>query len=308
VALFHARNYEESIKIFLQAEKLAEIKDYTSISEEAGSLITSDNVKMYRGEDFEKVLINVYLALAFAAVGKLESAQVEARKINLILYKMITDGKRNYSESPFARYLSGLIWEAGGDWNAAYIDYKYPTAPLRERRPDRTELIVFFQRGFGPIKVPRDGQSSSLPRFVVRYSSEYGARVQVDGAERGEMISALNVESLSIQYLEERIGKMIAKKIAGAAVKGAIAAGVGSQSDSGDLGLLVFQLLMLADQADLRSWRSLPADVQMLRVPVAPGKRMVKVEVLGAGGSVVREIDVGEVDLRKNEKRFINVR
>src|SRR5688572_13379853 len=44
-ALFEARRYREAIDAFLRAEKLAEIKDYTSISEEVGTLATSDNVR-----------------------------------------------------------------------------------------------------------------------------------------------------------------------------------------------------------------------------------------------------------------------
>jgi hypothetical protein len=121
-SLFSSQKYEEAIKVFLEAEKLCEIKDWTSISEEVGALATSENVRGYKGEDFEKVLINVYLALAYSSIGKIEDAQVEARKINLLLYKMIHEGKRNYEESSFARYLSGLLWETTGDFNSAYID------------------------------------------------------------------------------------------------------------------------------------------------------------------------------------------
>src|SRR5689334_22711028 len=48
--------FDESNKIFLQADKVAEIKDYTSLSEEGLTLLTSDNSKDYKGEDFENVL------------------------------------------------------------------------------------------------------------------------------------------------------------------------------------------------------------------------------------------------------------
>ena len=40
-----AGKYEEAIKAFLVADKLAEIKDYTSISLEVASVIINDNLK-----------------------------------------------------------------------------------------------------------------------------------------------------------------------------------------------------------------------------------------------------------------------
>ncbi len=343
VAYFDSQNYEAAIEHFLRAENLAEIKDYTSLSEEAGALLTSDSAKLYRGEDFEKVLINVYLALAFAAIGKLEDAQVEARKINLILYRMINEGKRNYQESPFARYLSGIIWEAGGDLNAAYVDYRYvqqlnpsfpgigsdliylanrlgfrdqerqwreqyPNVALRARRSERSEIVVFFERGHGPLKEPRDGGNSSLPRFVPRYSNEAGARVLVNGMEQGKMLSGVDIENTSVDFLESKMGKLIARKLLSATVKGAVAAGVSSKSDDAGLGFLIFQLLMAVDQADLRCWRSLPAEIQMLRIPVQAGVHEVVVQVLDYGGAPHREIRLGPVNVKRNEFKFLPVR
>ncbi len=124
LSLSSSGKYEESIKAFLKADKIAEIKDYTSLATESATLLTSDNIKDYQGEDFEKVLINAYLALNYAMLGNTEDALVEARRVNHKLYMMKTDGKRNYEYSAFARYLSGVLYEAEGDFNNAYIDYK----------------------------------------------------------------------------------------------------------------------------------------------------------------------------------------
>lgn len=124
LSLSSAGKYEDSIKAFRKADKIAEIKDYTSLATESATLLTSDNIKDYKGEDFEKVLINAYLALDYAMIGNTEDALVEARRVNHKLYLMKTDGKRNYEYSAFARYLSGVLYESEGDSNNAYIDYK----------------------------------------------------------------------------------------------------------------------------------------------------------------------------------------
>ena len=122
---YHASGmYKEAIDAFLAAETIAEIKDVTSISEETGTLLVTDNVKNYKGEDFEKVLINIYLALDFFLLGQPEEALVECRKVNNLLYRFINEGKRPYNLNPLAAYLSGILYEINGRTNDAYIDYK----------------------------------------------------------------------------------------------------------------------------------------------------------------------------------------
>ena len=348
-ALFAAHKYDEAIPVFLQAEKLTEIKDYTSISEEVGTLVTSGNVRGYKGEDYEKVLVNVYLALSYAAVGKLEDAQVEARKINLILYRMIHDGKRNYEESPFARYFAAMLWEADRNWNDAYIDYKktweldpafpdigrdligaskkmgftdelqkwkaqFPEAKPRwehgQQEPVRGvssdgELVAVFEKGLSPVKVPRNDENSSLPRYMVRYSEVGSARLKINGETAGTFVPALDITKTSTRYLEDRIGRMMAAKVAGIAVKGALAVGVAKLSKSEDLGQLAFLALLLSDRADLRSWRTLPGELQMARVPLRAGTYDVEIEVLGWSGEVLRKESFPKVEIKTGQKKFI---
>lgn len=124
LTLHTAGKYEESNRAFLQADKVAEIKDYTSLAAEAGTLLTSENAKSYKAEDFENVLISTYLAMNYAAMGAWEDALVEARRVNRKLYLMVTEGKRKYKQNAFAHYLAGAIYEAEGSFNDAYIDYK----------------------------------------------------------------------------------------------------------------------------------------------------------------------------------------
>ncbi len=125
LSLHTAGRYEESTNYFLAADRAAEIKDYTSLATEAGTLLTTDQIKQYKGEDFENVLISVYLAMNFAMQGKRESALVEAKRVNRKLYLMRTEGKRKYKQNAFARYLSAVLYEADGNWNDANVDYKF---------------------------------------------------------------------------------------------------------------------------------------------------------------------------------------
>lgn len=124
LALHSGGRYADSNKVFLKANDIAEIKDYTSLSTEGATLLVSDNIKDYKGEDFEKVLINTYLAMNYALLGDIENALVEARRVNQKLYRMVSEGKRRYKQNAFARYLSAILYESEGDWNDAYVDYQ----------------------------------------------------------------------------------------------------------------------------------------------------------------------------------------
>lgn len=124
LALHTGGKYDESTKYFRMADQAVEIKDYTSLSTEAATLLVSDTIKQYKGEDFENVLISAYLAMDYALEGRREDAIVEAKRVNRKLYMMKTEGKRNYKQNAFARYLSGTLYEADRNWNDAYVDYK----------------------------------------------------------------------------------------------------------------------------------------------------------------------------------------
>lgn len=119
-----AQEYQQSIKEFLVADKLSEIKDYTALATEIATIITNDRITQYKGEEFEHVLVSAYLAINYAMLGKSDDAIVECKRVNRKLERLRSEGKRKYELNAFAQYLSGVLYEKEGNWNSAYIDYK----------------------------------------------------------------------------------------------------------------------------------------------------------------------------------------
>jgi hypothetical protein len=111
----------------LQADKIADELYTVSVTRSAASYVVNDAATDYGGEDYEKVAIHTMLALSYIEDGELSAALVEARKINSKLYEINqaygSDGNK-YGEDAFARYLSGVIYEAEGKDDDAIIDYK----------------------------------------------------------------------------------------------------------------------------------------------------------------------------------------
>ncbi len=128
---FSAGEFEKAIQAFTEAEQLMEELYTISVSREATTFLINDNTAPYRGEDFESVMVNLFLALSYASLSKMEDALVEARKIDsklaAINLQYDEEHKNNYREDPFARMLMGIFYEMAQtsvDLNDAYISYR----------------------------------------------------------------------------------------------------------------------------------------------------------------------------------------
>ncbi len=323
-ALHLGTAYEDSSKDFLKADKLAEINDYTSISAETITLFTSDEVKHYKGEEFEYVLISQYLAINYLMLGKIEDALVECRRVNSKLYRLISEGKRKYELNAMARYLSAMIYESRAGWADAYIDYKavYQQMPelnfLRqdlyrlafrtrnfqdmqrwistfnltenerkqiEQTIDDPELIVIVENGRAPRKVPSP-QWHSIPVFVPRENLSAYASVEGAGDVGNENHSyeLYDVEKAAIKNLDEKYAGLIAKKVVGVVAKDVVADQVSRRVDP-SIGFLVWLGLHASDTADTRSWSTLPKNFQVVRLhPKQSGMLKIKINPMGITG------------------------
>ena len=127
---FSAGEFREAIQAFEEAELIMDELYTISLSQEATTFLINDNTAPYRGEDFESVMVNLFLALSYANLSQIEEALVEARKVDskltAINLQYSESQKNGYQEDPFARLLMGILYEMGqssDDLNDAYISY-----------------------------------------------------------------------------------------------------------------------------------------------------------------------------------------
>ena len=119
-------NLESSRKLLLQADIKADQLYTKSLSKQIASYIVSEDQTEYAGEDYERIAIHTFLALSFLEQGRLNEARVEARKINnksAEINQQYSENENRYKEDGFAWLLSGLIYEARGEYDDAIIDY-----------------------------------------------------------------------------------------------------------------------------------------------------------------------------------------
>jgi len=121
-----AGSYAESNAAFERAKKLS-LQFFTkSVTTEASTLLISDNMRPYYGEDFERAMVNVFSAMNYVMLGDEQEALVEARQADQLIKSLQTKyGYKNvYKEDAFVRYLMGMLYENMGEVNDAFISYR----------------------------------------------------------------------------------------------------------------------------------------------------------------------------------------
>ncbi|MEQ8555450.1 MAG: hypothetical protein RIC06_12845 [Cyclobacteriaceae bacterium] len=118
-------NYEESNQWFEKAFLFGE--DYQmNYANVAASFLVNPNTVTYRGEDHEHLLLLYYKAINYLKLSDYEAALVECRRLNNRL-QVLSDKYRSdkkYKRDAFIHNLMGIIYEASGDVNNAFIAYR----------------------------------------------------------------------------------------------------------------------------------------------------------------------------------------
>ncbi len=353
-------DYATSNQEFSAAKQLVERLDALSLREQALSLTINDTTRSYAGDPYEQVLLNVYSALNYLDLGQPDDARVEILQVDLRLAELADKEIGALSETdPFARYLSGIIYEQSGEYSDAMIAYRsayqayqehgehYPlnlpdslkvdllrsserlglteenhryqeqfgishwqtTKALRQQG----ELIFLFHNGLAPIKIEKsamlpivgEGQivRISLPEYLRRPPGFSSARLRING-QVIETTLVENIEELAIAELARNMPIIITRTLARAALKYTASHEVGKQNGLAGFAMNITGLL--TERADTRSWQSLPADIQLARIPLDPGEYDLDVELLDMGGQVVRHLNYPAVILRAGKKTFLS--
>lgn len=375
-----ARRYSESNQSLAKAESIMDELYTKSISKHIASFIINDNTIPYRGEDFESALVNLFMAMNYVGLGSLEDALVEARKIdnklNMFNAQYEDDKKNVYREDAFIRFLMGVLYEAEGEINDAYIscwkaeniyknDYirNYGVSPpvflienlltlSREldfheefrkiqneyndvlfinpiEKKSLAEIFFIHYNGLGPVKVEAffpvpmpDNYVAKIayPEFNKRRYRISKSRIYLENLSTSrsyifETELMEDIASIAVMNLKNRINRIKAKAIARATAKylAARQAYKAAKRQGGELlGLLVQAASQAAswasEQADVRHWRLLPAEIRVGRILIPPGEYKGRIDFVDSNRAVVISKQVQNFTVKKREKKFFMFR
>ena len=313
--------YDVSIKAFQEAEKrFINIEGQLALGEEIGSLFSDDTNIEYEAENYEKLMISPYLLLAYWQKNDFNGAKVEAKRtIQKINQYIESSTALTYLENPFSRIVSALVYERDGKKDDVRIELnkiakssQYNSkvaevlkADILRKEKGNGSIGVFADVGCSPIKFPKKfgpimiqlskGVMTSIG-FVYSVLREVSSRtnkcyIYIDGKYAGDTYLIYDVENIVMTQFKKNEKKKTDKILARAMVKAA-ATGVASaaaQHFLGDLGGILVGVAgavwMFTEKADLRSWMTLPRNIQYRRVNgVTPGEHSVHLEAIDNRG------------------------
>ncbi len=332
--------------VLLRADRLSDDQWGTDIGQQAQSMVTSDLALDFRGSDYEKVLINYTLAMSYALAGDLESAVVEARRVNEKLKAFNTrygDNPNRYSDDAFVRYFMGVLYEMDGDYDDALISYRlalsaydsiyadqFNLSAPRQLQADAMRLAHFngftslfstFESQWPGLNWQVSGPSADMGEIVAvvelgniaaRRASDFNVysndrvysialptipdfpRRRVSGVisvagRTADLFLVEDLNSIARENLEDEAGRNTIRAAARLVIKAGLADLGESAAEqltdnenvSSGVGLILSIIGAATEQADLRAWLTLPAQIQMVRMQVPAGSWPVSFTVNG---------------------------
>lgn len=338
-----AGNYKESITAFKNASALLNKINFIGIREQSASLVTNDWATAYKGEYSERLWIHSFQMMNFLLLGDPEGAAVEARQALQVYAKhggaLKTDwfsralmamsfeaaGKPDSAHIEYKKLLddindgSGIARRA---WqNARRLGREQDASQFKNHiithastGNDNGELVIFVQTGAIPRKIA--GEILVDPELFASfpvYPDIPRANVQIKLLNAGTPLTADTITTQLVDVSRAALaarGKSIAvKQIARLAAKKELARAIRKNTDGvGEsfVGGFITAAMYITEVADTRSWETLPAQVTIVQIPLAPGTH--DMTLLVRDGSREYQIPVSNVDIEPRKIAYRSVR
>jgi len=363
------RDFEFVIAGFEAQDLAARIEASTSIAK-AASLVTNDNAIPYKGAGYERVFTHHHQAFNYLGEQDLEGAAVEFRKLALeqriLLEKYENElaeayesavennidievlssefsgldtiaGKvKNSFQNAYAFYASAAFWEAVGDLNAAWVDYKKafeinPDSQLLKQDIARVAnslgevtqnkdtnkaatgqgtVVVFFEEGFVPVKseivipIPTfDGGIISLafPYYEADTWPDSARLRAVDESfnDLGRSERVVDVSVLAVKDLQELLPQRLVRQVLRGYSKYQLQKQAAHQV--GPLGQFLANIYnIVSESADRRSWSTLPHTAQVMRFNLEEGLQSIKFSTRQSQAKIL-------LDIKANRTTFVRI-
>lgn len=195
-------------------------------------------------------------------------------------------------------------------------------------RSQKAEVYLIHQNGLSPVKHPLNipvplpgGYASQLAfptydkRFYSITSSELVAASDKQDEIKTESELCANIEAIAAESLNDRKVQIYAKSalrplgkyVAERAVENKVEENSGDGAASAVKGVSSIYNLF-SEQADLRSWQTLPAQIRIARLVLEPGMYRFSARLLGYDNGHPDERLLGQIKLKAGDRKFFILR
>jgi hypothetical protein len=202
------KNFERAYKEVQKQDEAAKIQISRGIKK-AAAIVSNDNAIPYEIPRYEQGMLHSYQALNYVYQGEIEGALVEIRRANLVQERALKENSaalneaqanmdtqgvnsnklnaaypsmsntigdlKNGFQNAYTFYLSGMLWEADGEPNSAYIDYK-------------RALEIFPNNSYLQQDVLRLAVSLGMTDDVIRLEQRFGKYTNTRDNNTGQVV------------------------------------------------------------------------------------------------------------------------
>lgn len=345
------RQFNRAFDYFQQDDSKAKLS-LTDGGALLGSIAVNDNAFPYQAEAYERISSHHYQSLNYLSEGDIEGAMVEIRRATeeqvfaleqhhkelakaeqkareenvspeLSQYEKqfsetfhAASKVKNSFQNAYTFYYSGIVREANGDTNAAYIDYKkaleiYPENNYLQKDVWRLaqqldmqddlqsfskyfdkanqlsgapgNVIIFYEEGFVPAKeeiaLPfasyQKIYSIAFPAYLTPWQPSSPVNINVNGNSAGKGQEIIDTHALAAKALQEGAFKRLLRQMLRINAKARLQREALNENDGGLAIFFANAYSLVSERADLRSWLSLPGNVQVARFQLPEGSHTI---------------------------------
>lgn len=331
-------DYPGSREDLQSAKSIIESLEALSVSENLAAGSINETLRSYTASPAERVLLHQVLALGYLAEGDLDGARVEMLQMDVAIKDEAGSDEDDLNgQLASARFISGVVYELGREWDNAMIAYRKAAAIMQARKhplpralqdslllmsqrvglrneyeqyreefgraapkldPEQGQLIVFYWQGvvsqklqnFSAVFSPalQHHLSLALPYYPPKPVMPESTVVSVAGSP----VSTALLEDVEKLVREDLSAEMPA--ITAMALARMVAKHKGikkAQEQSPIAGLIANFASTLSEVADVRSWNTLPANIQVARLSLPAGEHTFRIGQgsIAFGGNVASD-------------------
>lgn len=369
------KNFEEAYSKIQAAQAKAKIQISRGVNN-LGAVIVNDNVLTYDIPYYEQSMLHSYQALNYLYQHQLESALVEIRRANFVQERALAENEHNIAktqqkmiekgisnkelnksypsmelvigelkngfQNAYTFYLSGLMFEAAGETNDAYIDYKkaleiFPNNHFLQQDILRlanvlnmTDDLKIYNQQYGEYKLSDNDNNGQVAIIVEQgiVNEKHEAAVNLPlytssndlrffsfalPIYKNEVIEntplsvfynnkyyqseeIVRLHALAAKNLQEQLPALYTRQALRILAKEQFRRKM--SKEGGDIGNILASLYNIASEnADTRSWSTLPKCVHILRLNLPKGPQQLKVSINGKEQIINVEINANRITL-----------
>lgn len=257
-------DYNGSIEDFARAIKLEESLETHSVTKAGASMVVNDSALAFRGLPFERTYLHVFQARNYLAKGLWDDAGVEARNI---IYRQ--EHLNGFPDDAYSRYLAGLCLAMSGDDSGAAYQYRIADSLAPSLTIDNATGVMTTGDQTNSLPMPQPTKWELICLVDMDGFGPSGtAEIYANGNFLGSTHRLTDLSEIASLSREKTASRRMAKTVARIALKEGIASAVALHNE--DLGDLIRLLLFAVEIPDERSWKTLPDQLAIARVPCPP--------------------------------------